>query len=65
MGTWGVQGRALPLFASLPRPGSNATTRCYSQLRRSLTKRAVDSWADHVPANSAGQFAPTLHAHPP
>ncbi len=65
MDTWGIQGRVLSLFASVPRKVSNATACRYRQLRRSLTKRAVGSWADQVAANSAGQFSPTLHAHPP
>lgn len=65
MGTWEIQGRVLPLSASVPRPVSNATACRYCQLRRSLTKRAVGSWAGQVAANSAGQFSPTLHTHPP
>jgi hypothetical protein len=65
MHTWGIQGRVLPLFASVPRPVSNAAACRYSELRRSLTKHAVCSWADQVSASSAGQFSPLLHSHPP
>jgi hypothetical protein len=56
------QGRVLPLFASVARPVSNATACRYSQLRRSLTQRAVDSWAIRfppiAPVNSHLRFTP-------
>jgi hypothetical protein len=65
MDTWGIQGRVLPLFASVPRPVSNATACRCLQLRRSLTQRAVGSWADQVLAGSAGRFSSTLHIRPP
>ena len=65
MDTWGMQERVLPLSASLPWPTSNAVACHYSQLRLSLSKGAVDSWADQDFANSAGQFSPTLHGRPP
>ena len=66
MDTWRSQGRVLPLFASVPRLVSNATACRYSQLRRSLPKRAVDAnRVDRVSASDAGQFAPALHTHPP
>jgi hypothetical protein len=65
MDTWGMQGRVLALSASLPRPVSNAAACHYPELCHSLRKRAVDSRADQFSVNSAGQFPPTLHAHPP